>query len=67
MDLKFHFPAILKKLKRGPAIIHPKDAGLIIAHLPGVCTSKTLKPGIEVPVNVKLEGLERKRASTARR
>lgn len=32
MDLKLHFPAILKKLKRGPAIIHPKDAGLIIAH-----------------------------------
>ncbi|VVB98565.1 tRNA (adenine(57)-N(1)/adenine(58)-N(1))-methyltransferase TrmI [uncultured archaeon] len=32
MDLKFHFPATLGKMKRGPAIIHPKDAGLIIAH-----------------------------------
>lgn len=32
MDLKFHFPSILKKHKRGPAIIQPKDAGLIIAY-----------------------------------
>ncbi len=32
MDLKFHFPDLLKKLRRGPAIIHPKDAGLIIAY-----------------------------------
>lgn len=32
MKLKFHFPAILKKLKRGPAIIQPKDIGLIIGY-----------------------------------
>ena len=32
MELKFHFPAILKKLRRGPAIIQPKDIGMIIAH-----------------------------------
>ncbi len=32
MDLKFHFPAILRNHKRGPAIIQPKDAGLIIAY-----------------------------------
>lgn len=32
MELKFHFPAILKKLKRGPAIIQPKDIGLIVGH-----------------------------------
>ncbi len=28
------------------------------AHLPGVCASKTIKPVIGVPVNVKLEGLD---------
>ncbi len=32
MDIKFHFPKLLKRLKRGPAIIHPKDAGMIIAY-----------------------------------
>lgn len=32
MELKFHFPALLKKLKRGPAIIQPKDIGLIVGH-----------------------------------
>ncbi len=32
VDLKFHFPAILRRHKRGPAIIQPKDAGLIIAY-----------------------------------
>lgn len=32
MDIKFHFPAILKKLKRGPAIVQPKDIGLIVGH-----------------------------------
>ena len=28
------------------------------AHLPGVCASKTIKPVIGVPVNVKLDGLD---------
>lgn len=29
----FHFPALLKKCKRGgPAITHPKDAGMVIAY-----------------------------------
>jgi len=32
MELKFHFPALLKRLKRGPAIIQPKDIGLIVAY-----------------------------------
>ncbi len=32
MELKFHFPQILKKLKRGPAIIQPKDIGLIVGY-----------------------------------
>lgn len=30
--LKFHFPNLLKKLKRGPAIMQPKDIGLIIGY-----------------------------------
>lgn len=30
---EFHFPALLKKCKRGgPAITHPKDAGMVIAY-----------------------------------
>ncbi|MFH2106098.1 MAG: methyltransferase domain-containing protein [Candidatus Micrarchaeota archaeon] len=28
----FHFPQIFRKLKRGPAIIQPKDAGMFIAY-----------------------------------
>jgi tRNA (adenine57-N1/adenine58-N1)-methyltransferase len=30
-DIDFHFPPILKKLKRGPQIILPKDLGIIAA------------------------------------
>lgn len=45
-------------------ILRETDADVVIAiaglsaHLPGVCASKTLKPVIGVPVNVKLDGLD---------
>lgn len=32
MDLKFHFPEIVERHRRGPAIIQPKDAGLILGY-----------------------------------
>lgn len=44
-------------LKETSAEIIIAIAGLS-AHLPGVCASKTIKPVIGVPVNVKLEGLD---------
>jgi tRNA (adenine57-N1/adenine58-N1)-methyltransferase len=31
MDFDFHFPPILRKLKRGPQVILPKDLGIIVA------------------------------------
>lgn len=46
-----------KVLKESAAEIVIAIAGLS-AHLPGVCASKTVKPVIGVPVNVKLEGLD---------
>lgn len=46
-----------KVLKETAADIIIAIAGLS-AHLPGVCASKTVKPVIGVPVNVKLEGLD---------
>lgn len=45
-------------------ILEESDADVVIAiaglsaHLPGGCASKTVKPVIGVPVNVKLEGLD---------
>ena len=44
-------------LKESGADVFIAVAGLS-AHLPGVCASKTIKPVIGVPVNVKLEGLD---------
>ncbi|MEW6528421.1 MAG: 5-(carboxyamino)imidazole ribonucleotide mutase [Candidatus Micrarchaeota archaeon] len=46
-----------KILKKTNANVIIAIAGLS-AHLPGVCASKTIKPVIGVPVNVKLEGLD---------
>lgn len=46
-----------KVLRETSADVIIAIAGLS-AHLPGVCASKTLKPVIGVPVNVKLEGLD---------
>lgn len=46
-----------KILKETGADVVIAIAGLS-AHLPGVCASKTIKPVIGVPVDVKLEGLD---------
>ena len=46
-----------KILKETGADVVIAIAGLS-AHLPGVCASKTIKPVIGVPVNVKLDGLD---------
>ncbi len=43
---EFHFPPLLKKLKRGgPAMIHPKDAGTVIAYTGIGKTSRVLELG----------------------
>ncbi len=46
-----------KLLKETNADVIIAIAGLS-AHLPGICASKTIKPVIGVPVNVKLNGLD---------